>query len=59
VFRRVTFRRRSDEEIARYVATGEWIGRSGGYAIQEEGRWFMAERIDATTSTSSGSRPNA
>jgi septum formation protein len=43
---RVTFRRRSDDEIARYVATGEWIGRAGGYAIQEEGGSFMVERID-------------
>jgi septum formation protein len=43
---RVTFRRRRDDEIARYVATGEWIGRAGGYAIQEEGGSFMVERID-------------
>jgi septum formation protein len=43
---RVTFRRRSDDEIARYVGTGEWIGRAGGYAIQEEGGSFMVERIE-------------
>jgi len=43
---KVTFRRRSDEEIARYVATGEWAGRAGGYAIQEEGGSFMVERIE-------------
>jgi septum formation protein len=43
---RVTFRRRSDEEIATYVATGEWVGRAGGYAIQEEGGSFMVERIE-------------
>jgi septum formation protein len=43
---RVTFRRRSDEEIGEYVATGEWVGRAGGYAIQEEGGSFMVERID-------------
>jgi septum formation protein len=43
---RVTFRRRSDAEIAEYVATGEWVGRAGGYAIQEEGGSFMVERID-------------
>jgi septum formation protein len=42
----VTFRRRSDDEIASYVATGEWVGRAGGYAIQEEGGSFMVERID-------------
>jgi septum formation protein len=43
---RVTFRRRSDEEIGEYVATGEWVGRAGGYAIQEEGGSFMVERIE-------------
>jgi septum formation protein len=34
---RVTFRRRTEEEIDAYVATGEWVGRAGGYAIQETG----------------------
>ena len=34
---RVTFHRRSDDEIDAYVATGEWVGRAGGYAIQETG----------------------
>jgi septum formation protein len=43
---KVTFRRRSDDEIAGYVATGEWVGRAGGYAIQEEGGSFMVERIE-------------
>jgi septum formation protein len=43
---RVTFRRRTDAEIAEYVATGEWVGRAGGYAIQEEGGSFMVERIE-------------
>jgi septum formation protein len=43
---RVTFRRRTDAEIAEYVATGEWVGRAGGYAIQEEGGLFMVERIE-------------
>jgi septum formation protein len=42
----VTFRRRTDDEIARYVAIGEWAGRAGGYAIQEEGGSFMVERIE-------------
>jgi len=27
----------TDEEIDAYVATGEWVGRAGGYAIQETG----------------------
>jgi septum formation protein len=43
---KVTFRRRTEDELARYVATGEWAGRAGGYAIQEEGGSFMVERID-------------
>ena len=33
----VTFRDLSDELIGRYVKTGEWSGRAGGYAIQEQG----------------------
>ncbi len=28
------------------MATGEWAGRAGGYAIQEEGGSFMVERIE-------------
>ena len=43
---KVTFRRRSDDEIAAYVTTGQWVGRAGGYAIQEEGGSFMVERIE-------------
>ena len=30
----VTFKRLSDEEIADYLAAGEWRGKAGGYAIQ-------------------------
>jgi septum formation protein len=33
----VTFRALPDELIRRYVKTGEWSGRAGGYAIQEQG----------------------
>ena len=43
---KVTFRRRTDEELARYVGTGEWRGRAGGYAIQEEGGSYLVERIE-------------
>ena len=43
---RVTFHRRSDEEIDAYVATGEWVGRAGGYAIQETGGQVLVERVD-------------
>lgn len=31
---RVTFKRLSDREIATYIASGEWRGKAGGYAIQ-------------------------
>lgn len=43
---RVTFHRRSDEEIDAYVATGEWVGRAGGYAIQETGGTVLVEHIE-------------
>lgn len=33
----VTFRALPDELVRRYVKTGEWSGRAGGYAIQEQG----------------------
>jgi septum formation protein len=41
----VTFRAIDEELVARYVATGEWRGRSGGYAIQGAGSQLV-ERID-------------
>jgi septum formation protein len=34
---RVTFRELSPRELGGYVATGEWEGRAGGYAIQGRG----------------------
>jgi septum formation protein len=46
---RVRFRELSDTDIERYLASGEWRDRAGGYAIQElgamlvegiEGDWF-------------------
>jgi septum formation protein len=42
---RVTFRRSDDAALDRYVATGEWEGRAGGYAIQGEGG-ALVHRID-------------
>jgi septum formation protein len=39
---RVTFRRSDAAALDRYVATGEWRGRAGGYAIQGEGRALVA-----------------
>jgi septum formation protein len=41
----VTFRAASPGEISRYVATGEWEGRAGAYAIQGRGA-ALVERVD-------------
>jgi septum formation protein len=30
----VTFKRLGEEEMAAYLASGEWLGKAGGYAIQ-------------------------
>jgi septum formation protein len=45
----VVFRKLSDEERRRYVAFGEWRGRSGGYAIQTLGS-TLVERIEGSVS---------
>ena len=37
----VTMRALDAAEIAGYVATGEWRGRAGGYAIQGRGAWLV------------------
>jgi septum formation protein len=42
---RVTFRASDDATLDAYVATGEWEGRAGGYAIQGRGG-DLVERID-------------
>jgi septum formation protein len=39
---RVTFRESDSATLDRYVATGEWEGRAGGYAIQGEGGALVA-----------------
>ena len=39
----VTFQPLSDEEIARYVTTGEPLEKAGGYAVQELGAVFVEE----------------
>jgi septum formation protein len=41
----VTFRELTPRDIARYVASGEWEGRAGGYAIQGQGG-ALVERIE-------------
>jgi septum formation protein len=37
----VTFKRLTDEEIAGYLASGEWHGKAGGYAIQGRAAAFV------------------
>jgi septum formation protein len=45
----VTFKQLSEAEKERYVAFGEWEGRSGGYAIQTLGS-TLVERIEGSVS---------
>ncbi|HET8529265.1 MAG TPA: nucleoside triphosphate pyrophosphatase [Gaiellaceae bacterium] len=42
---RVSFRPLTPRDLASYVATGEWEGRAGGYAIQGRGA-ALVERIE-------------
>ena len=42
---RVTFRELTPRDLARYVASGEWKGRAGAYAIQGLGA-SLVERIE-------------
>ncbi|MGH3035741.1 MAG: Maf family protein, partial [Gaiellaceae bacterium] len=42
---RVTFRELTPRDVAGYVATGEWQGRAGAYAIQGLGA-ALVERIE-------------
>lgn len=45
----VVFKRLSEAEKQRYVAFGEWRGRSGGYAIQTLGS-TLVERVEGSVS---------
>lgn len=46
---RVTMRPLSDDELHRYIRTGEWQGCAGGYRIEALGRWlFSAVEGDLT-----------
>jgi septum formation protein len=42
---RVAFRALTPRDVATYVASGEWEGRAGGYAIQGRGA-LLVERIE-------------
>lgn len=44
---RVTMRRLAEREVAAYVASGEGLGKAGGYAIQESGDRFVT-RVDGS-----------
>ena len=46
---RVTFKRLSDDEIAAYLASGEGVGKAGGYAIQGRAEGFV-RRINGSYS---------
>ena len=39
----VTFQSLTEEEIVRYVASGEPLGKAGAYAVQERGALFVEE----------------
>lgn len=45
----VTFKRLSDEELADYVASGEWRGKAGAYAIQGHAE-ALIRRLDGSYS---------
>ena len=38
---RVTFKRLSDQDIGRYIESGEWQGKAGGYAVQGRAGAFV------------------
>jgi septum formation protein len=38
---KVRFRRLSDEQIERYLGTGDWEGKAGAYGIQDSGDAFV------------------
>jgi septum formation protein len=40
---RVRFRKLGDSDIERYLGSGEWVDRAGGYAIQELGAMLVEE----------------
>jgi septum formation protein len=39
----VTVKRLSDTEIDRYIASGDWQGKAGGYAIQGPAATFVQQ----------------
>jgi len=47
---RVTFKRLSRHEIERYIASGEWQGKAGGYAIQGLAARYVTNLIGSYSS---------
>jgi len=47
---RLRFKRLSGAEIAAYLASGEWRGKAGGYAIQGLAGVFVVKLIGSYTS---------
>ena len=47
---RVRFKRLSREEISAYLASGEWRGKAGGYAIQGFAGAFVVRLVGSYTS---------
>ncbi|WP_293868546.1 Maf family nucleotide pyrophosphatase [uncultured Alsobacter sp.] len=47
---RVTFKHLSRQEIESYLATGEWRGKAGGYAIQGRAGMFVTKLVGSYSS---------
>ena len=46
---RLRFKRLSREEIETYLASGEWEGKAGGYAIQGRAGGFVTKLVGSYT----------
>ncbi|MBN9583579.1 MAG: Maf-like protein [Afipia sp.] len=46
---RVRFRRLTEEDIAAYLASGEWRGKAGGYAVQGIAGAFVVKLVGSYT----------
>ncbi|MBL8575326.1 MAG: Maf-like protein, partial [Hyphomicrobiaceae bacterium] len=47
---RLRFKRLSTQEIDSYLASGEWLGKAGGYAIQGLAAGFVVDLVGSYTS---------
>ena len=46
---RVRFKRLSEEDIEAYLASGEWRGKAGGYAVQGLAGTFLVKLVGSYT----------